>query len=323
MSLDKLDLMLMEALEDDARQPVQALARKLGVKRTTVRYRLNRLRAERILTIACVSDTELLGYQFPLLIGINVSPGKTGIVADQLGPLPAVKGIFLTVGHYDILTLALARDRSALVHFVSQDMADIPDITSIEMMHLYQSVKDTWRYFKPQTETVRKYPKDKPSELDLSIVKAMQLDPRQTITKLAGTVGCSNSVAKTRLEKLVNDGVIRFVSIIDTTALGYNIGVVILVKAKPDKVCAVANELSVQDTARYVSLITGQWQIFFGAVFRDSKHMYSFLSGKLTRIPGIIEYEVVHIVNTLKYSVGFTGLPVVSKYPDEGHADNN
>ena len=74
--------------------PVQALAKKLSVARTTIRYRLNRLRDERIVSIACISDAELLGYQYPLLIGMNTSPGKTGLVADQLMPLSAVKVVF-------------------------------------------------------------------------------------------------------------------------------------------------------------------------------------------------------------------------------------
>jgi Lrp/AsnC family transcriptional regulator for asnA, asnC and gidA len=307
MSLDKLDLMLMEELENDASQPVRALARKLGMKRTTVAYHLNRLRAERILTIACVCNPELLGYQFLLVIGINVSSGKADAVASQLVPLPEVKVVSLAAGRYSIMAWALLRDRSALAHFVSEYLAKISDITAVEMIHSYQWVRDSWRYFKPQIGTLRRYPRDNPSDLDLSIAKAMELDPRQTITKLARTVGCSKSVAKTSLEKLLNDGIIRVVSIIDPAALGYDVGVVILIKTTPDKVYAVANELSMQHTARHVSLITGQWQIFVAAQFLDSGHMHNFLSETLTSIPGVMEFEVVHLVKTLKFSISILG----------------
>jgi DNA-binding Lrp family transcriptional regulator len=305
MLLDKTDLMLMEELEDDARQPVRALARKLGVNRETVRYRLNRLTAERILNIACIGNPELLGYQFQLLIGINVSLGKTDAVANQFVAMPDVRAVSLAAGPYSILAWVLLRDRLALEHFVVENLTGISDIADIEIMHSYKWVKETWRYLKPQTETVRRYPQDNPSDLDLSIVKAMQLDPRQTITKLARTVGCSKSVARMRLEKLLDEGIIRVVSIIDGTALGYNLGVGILIKAKPDKVYAVANELAMQNIVRHVSLVTGQWQIFVWAQFQDSGQMYSFLSEKLTNIPGIIQFEVVHLGKTLKYSTSF------------------
>ncbi len=312
--LSKLDLMIMEELEEDARMPVQALAKKLAVARTTIRYRLNRLRAERIVSIACISDAELLGYQLPLLIGINTSPGKTNIVADQLMPLSAVKVVFLTVGHYDILVWAIFRDRASLTHFMSTELTGLCDIATIEMMHFYHWMRDSWRYFRPQTESVRKCPQCRLNDFDLSIVTAMQQHPRQTITQLAKTVGCSISAAKINLEKLINDGVIRFVSIVDPAALGYNTGAIILIMCKPDSAYDAANRLSVKDTARYVSLITGQWQIFFGAQFEDSKHMNHFLSDELSRISGIIRYEIVHIRNVLKYSFDFTSTPILSKH---------
>jgi len=122
---------------------------------------------------------------------------------------------------------------------------------------------------------------------------------------LAKKVGCGKSVAKTRLEKLLNDGLISFVSIIDSSALGFDIGVVILIKSKPANTSAVANELSIQNTIRHVSLITGQWQIFVMAQFEDTEYMHNFLSEKLISIPGIMEFEVVYLVKTLKFSMSF------------------
>ena len=311
--LSKLDLMIMEELEEDARMPVQALAKKLSAARTTIRYRLNRLRNERIVSIACISDAECLGYQLPLLIGMNTSPGQTGSVADQLMSLSSVKVVFLTVGHYDILVWAIFRDRASLTHFMSTELTSVSHITTIETMHFYHWMRDSWRYFKTQTESDRRCPRYKVNDFDLSIVKAMQKHPRQTITQLAKTVGCSTSVAKTNLERLINDGIIRFVSIIDPTALGYNTGAIILIMCKPDRAYGAATELSVKDTARFVSLITGQWQIFFGAQFKDSEHMNRFLSDELSCIAGIIKYEVVNIRKVLKYAFDFTSQPILSK----------
>lgn len=303
MSLDKLDLVLMRELENDARQPVRALARKLGLNRETVRSRLNRLSTKGILSITCVINTELMGYQFVLVVGINVSHGKADTVANQLMSLPSVKLAFRATGHYDLMAWALMRDRSALVNFISEEMASIADITSVESMHCIEWVKDSWGYFKAQMETPRSYPRDKPSDLDLSIINAMRQDPRQGITKLAKAAGCSRSVAKTRLEKLLNDRVIKFANIVDVKTLEHQLIVMILIKSKPDKVHTVANELSAQDTVKYVSLVTSQWQILVGTRFEDNRHMYDFLAKTLPSIPDIMGFEVVHMVKPLKYSV--------------------
>ncbi|MHB0897329.1 MAG: Lrp/AsnC family transcriptional regulator [Spirochaetales bacterium] len=307
MSLDKLDLMLIEELETDARQSVQTLASKLGMKRTTISYRLNRMTTQGILKIACVASADLLGFQFPLVIGINVSAGKTNAVADRLVRLPVVKVISLTAGRYSLMAWALLRDRSNLAQFIVENLADIPDITAVELFHSYKWIRDSWRYFKPKTEMSARYPMDSPDDLDLSIINSMQRDPRQPVSELAKKVGCGKSVAKTRLEKLLNDGLISFVSIIDSTALGFDIGVVILIKSKPANTSAVANELSIQSTVRHVSLITGQWQIFVMAQFEDTEYLHNFLSNKLISIPGIMEFEVIYLVKTLKFSMSFFG----------------
>jgi len=318
MLLDELDLMIMAELEDDARQPVRALARKIGVNRETVRYRLNRLTDEGILRMACTSDAERLGYHFLLLIGIRVAPGKADAVASHLASLSVVKGVALAAGPYSIMVWASLQNQSDLARFVSENLTCTSDITDIEIMHAYQWIKEPGSYSASQQERGRRPPPEKLSDLDLSIINAMELDPKQTIKNLAGTVGCSMSVAKTALERLMDCGLIRFVTLFDPTALGYDLSVVILCKCMPERVHAVATQLAEQDTPGRVSLITGHWHIYFGGVFQSGADLQKFLM-RLTGIPGVIEFEVVHLGRKYKYSGTITLSP--SAYSWNNSAD--
>ena len=302
MQLDKVDLMIMEELKEDVRQPVYALAKKLGMKRTTVTYRLNRLRSEGILRIACIGDPERLGYQFLLLIGINVTPGKVDNVINELASLPAVSVVALTAGRYNVLAWALLWDRPSLANLVSEHLTKIPHVLSLDLMHSFQWIRDDLNYFKSQSVDVRKPPKNIPSETDLSIVRAMEIDPRQTVATLAKTVGCNRSVAKRRLDKLLSDGIIRLVCVVDPKGLKYETWVVMLVKSQPDKQYAVAKELSMQSTSTHVSLITGQWQIYIAARFNNNEQMYDFMSNTLSSTPGVLEFDVIHLLEIPKYS---------------------
>ncbi len=67
ITLDSLDMQIVEQLKVDARQPIRAIARALDVSRETVRIRLNRLISENALSIICVSRAEQLGYEFTLV----------------------------------------------------------------------------------------------------------------------------------------------------------------------------------------------------------------------------------------------------------------
>ncbi len=308
MLLDKVDQAILDELEADGRQTIQALARKLDMSRTAVRHRLHRLRDTGVLTITCVVDSDLLGYQFLVVIGINVVPGTTDAVANQLASLTAVRIVSLSTGRYTIVAWALLKDRLALSDFVSGDMAGIIGISATEVMHSFQWVKNAWGYFKPQMNPFSVHQRNQLSDLDLSVINALQQAPRQPITELAKTVGCGRPMAKASLQKLLNDGVIRFVNIIDPKALGYGLSVVILIKAKPDSVHAVTNALSAQDRVMNVSLITGQWQVLVGALLEDREKMNEFLLETLPLIPGIDEFEVIQLVKNVKYSTSLVGL---------------
>jgi len=305
MSVDELDVRLLEELEKDSRQSVQALSKNLGMKRTTVNYRLNRLTANGILTIACIANTDLLGYDIILTVGMAVSPGTSEEGAAKLRSLSEVKVVCLTGGRFGIMIWVLLRDRSELLRFISVTLADIPDIAAVDIMLSYQWVKDSWTYFKPQLARADKVPKEQPDELDLSIIKSMQQHPRQTVAELARTLCVGTSVAKSHLDNLLNVGFIRFVNIINSVELGYDIGVILLVKSKPNQVSAVAETISMHKSARHVSLITGPWQILSAAIFQNTEHMHHYLTTKLMSIPGVIEFDVIHLVKTLKMSMRF------------------
>jgi DNA-binding Lrp family transcriptional regulator len=307
MPLDELDCGILEELEDDVRLTVQELARKLGMKRTTVGYRLNRLLSSGVLGFACIADAAVLGYQIPLGIGINVSPGQTDAVARRLAALPDVKVVNLVAGRYSVFAWALLKDRRDLTHFVSQDLGQIRDITAVETMLAFDWVRESWRYFKPQPERPLEDAGYQPSDLDLAIIRSLQQDPRQTITDLARSSGCSKPVARERLDSLMSSGVIRLVSIVDPAALGYELEVMILIKSTPERAYAVADELSMQNIARHVSLTTGNWQVFFAAQFRDNTHMHQYLSETLAA-SGVTDFEVIQITKTLKFSMSFVDI---------------
>lgn len=305
MPLDNFDYKILEELEGNARLTVQQLAEKVGMKRTTVGYRLDKLISGGVLSFACIANADILEYQIHLLIGVNVSPGKTDAVARRLAALPAVKVVSLVAGRYGIFAWALLKDGRDLTHFVSKALGQIQDITAVETMLAFNWIRESWKYFNPQIEKAAANVQYDLSELDKTIIRSLQQAPRQTITDLARSSGCSKPVAKERLENLMNIGIIRFVSIVDPAAMGFELEVVLLIKSPPDLVHAVADALSMENIGRHVSLITGNWQVFVAAQFRDSMHMHTYLSETLAANPGVTDFEVIQIMKTIKFSMNF------------------
>ena len=301
-TLDELDVQIIEQLKIDARQSLRAIASELDVSRETVRNRLNRLMSEDTLRIVCLANQQRLGYHFMLVVGIRARPGYTESVAKKLTDLPGVIHVSLAGNRYNIFMWALLRDQEELSQFVTRDLTSISNITSIEIMHSFNPLKEFWQVQTSETESPNSSSKDPLDELDMSIIKTMQQNPRQTFKELASSIGCSRQVASSRLETLIQEGTIGFIPMVNTTILGYSNWVVILLKAEPNKIIDITDHLSTQDTIWYVSLVTGQWQIYAVALFQDSRQSNNFATDTLNSIPGITEFEIIPLGRHVDFS---------------------
>jgi len=244
---------------------------------------------------------ELNNWGMSSLWCIRVHPGHTETVAKELADLPGVVSVTLAGSRYNIFLWVVLRNRKEFVHFVSKELTSVSNIMAVELMHSFHLVKQFWRVDSRYTEDNNGFSSEPLSDLDISIITAMQQDPRQTITALADTVGCSRSVARTRLEELLQDGVIGFFPMVNTALRGYNNWVMILIKAEPDKVNAVLEKLASHPATWNVSLVSGQWQVYAIALFEDNRACNIFSAETLSSIPGITEFEVFSIGKSFKY----------------------
>jgi DNA-binding Lrp family transcriptional regulator len=123
-SLTPKDQELISLLQLNAREPVSALARKLGLSRTTVQDRLRRLEQTGVIA----------GYQIRLSEGtepgcirafvtLEVEPKRTNDVSRALLRMPQVEALYSVSGKYDLI--ALVRTTSA------EDMDKLLDVAGV------------------------------------------------------------------------------------------------------------------------------------------------------------------------------------------------
>jgi DNA-binding Lrp family transcriptional regulator len=123
-SLTAKDQELISLLQVNAREPVSALARKLGLSRTTVQDRLRRLEQAGIIAgyqLRLSEDTEPGGIR--AFVTIEVEPKRTNDVARALQRMPQVEALYSVSGKYDLI--AVVRTTSA------QDMDKLLDVTGV------------------------------------------------------------------------------------------------------------------------------------------------------------------------------------------------
>lgn len=114
MQTDETDRALIAALSENARLPVADLARRLGIARTTVQARIDRL-VERGL-IAGFTVRRGPGLRPPLraTVLISVEPRATPAVLDRLRSMPQVDCVHTTSGRFDLIAQLAAEDTEVL-----------------------------------------------------------------------------------------------------------------------------------------------------------------------------------------------------------------
>ncbi len=133
IKVDKLDLMILSELSEDASISVPKLSEKININSSVVYSRIKRLVKRRLIerfTIV-VNDHEL-GYQVKALIGLNMDSKKRDSVIDALFGIGGVRKIAEVTGRFDVLVTIYARALDEMHGIVSDEIGKIDGIISSE-----------------------------------------------------------------------------------------------------------------------------------------------------------------------------------------------
>jgi len=104
MQLDETDRLLIDALREDARAPTARLARSLGLSRTTVQSRLDRLERQGVINAYTIrlSDAHERG-QVHAYVMITVSHKQSASVVSAARKLAGVRALQSVSGPFDLI----------------------------------------------------------------------------------------------------------------------------------------------------------------------------------------------------------------------------
>lgn len=121
LSIDRLDLELLELLAYDSRAGVVQLSSTLGVSRNTVQARLRRLEEGGLLTgYRPEFDLAQAGVTTQAFIGLEVQQGQLASIVDALTMIPQVLEIHATTGREDLLVRVATQTQAGLQQLIEQ-----------------------------------------------------------------------------------------------------------------------------------------------------------------------------------------------------------
>ncbi len=302
--MDELDLAIAGELKLDARQSSRKLGAKLGASATTIARRLRRMVDANVLSFCCLSNPALLGFQSGVLLGLKTKPGKEGEVVQTLLQHGCVQSVNLFSGRYDLLAYAIFRDQRRQFRWMTEELAGVEDVLSYEDLQQLRMIKYSWGYEDGESALSSDPKPVDISESELELIRALEANPRENIDSLASKVHLTRQTAARRLQKLLDEDIVRIVSITDPVAMGFSVYVSILLKVQLDKLLSVADILVAHKRTTHVIIVGGTYNMLVAAAFRDAGEMSRFLRSEIGGMGGILDREILINIGRPKRSFG-------------------
>ncbi len=114
MQINDTDRRLLNLLRDNARAPVSELARRLGLARSTVQARIERLEAGGAIAGYTLRIADALRPALKATVLISIEPRSAPAVLGRLKSLPGVETVHTTSGRFDLLVQVTAATTAEL-----------------------------------------------------------------------------------------------------------------------------------------------------------------------------------------------------------------
>jgi DNA-binding Lrp family transcriptional regulator len=132
--MDETDERLLAALKANSATPTAQLARTLGLARSTVQARIERLERSGVIagyTIRLGQAAE--GARIRATVLLSIEPRSTAAVLSRLRPMPEVESCHTSTGRVDLI-LAVAAETTERLDAVLDRIGAVPGVTDTESL---------------------------------------------------------------------------------------------------------------------------------------------------------------------------------------------
>lgn len=140
-NVDGLDYEIIKILLHDGRTPVAQIARMVGISRTAVNERINRMVFDEIIEFTAVINAKSLGYGSPLFLEIEVKPDMLDKIGMQLSEYPEVSIVYQMTGNTTLHVHAYVRNNDELATFLRDKVYSIRGIVNVNTSMLIKRYK--------------------------------------------------------------------------------------------------------------------------------------------------------------------------------------
>ncbi len=302
------DKKILYELDSNARQPISSIAKKVGLKKETVSYRIKRMRKTGLIgKYFTVIDTYKLGYTMCTLFlrFNNISLEKEAELIKFLRARKCVGAIANIHGAFDLAIRIWVKSLQELQRVIDHIIYNYGTFLSDKYLSIANVMHPLKKRFLYQCFDVPGYTigKDttpvRPDKTDMRILSLLNRSARITNASIAKILNLTPNAVKYRINKLQKAGII----------LGYKIGISSkMLGYQRYKVFLLLQNITKKDKQRLIELLKtdpntnevidsiGRYDLEFEIDLRDSTQLNRFLRKLRSEFPQMIGHFEVMLV---------------------------
>jgi DNA-binding Lrp family transcriptional regulator len=330
--LDEIDRQIVHVLTVEPRASFRTIAEVTGISDQTAARRYHKLSESAGLRVLGVVNGARVGW-VDWFVRLQTTPGSADSIAEALARRPDTRWVNLASGGTEIICTVQAstpeqRDalflrglpgsrrvvqisaHSILHNFTPHAWQGIRQALSAEQLGVLLSSGGTTPLEPPDHGGATRPPvppgppgpRARPLLLpeDQPLLAELGRDGRASHAALAAAIHWHESTVRRRISELRHSGLLHFEVDVDSQYLGMNVSALLWLKVEPSRLDAVGHALAQHPEVPFAAATTGPANVLVTALFRDTQHLYEYLTGPLASLPGVSSVETAPIIRTLK-----------------------
>jgi len=327
-NLDLKDKKLLHELDLNSRQSIQKLARKIGLSKDAVKYRMNKLQDEGIIkSYTAVIDTGKLGFlSFRLYLKLyNISPSKKKEILEFLLKKPNLMWLVEVEGKWDINNAFIFRtvaEMNAVWNELLEKYNNFIDRRELAVFANVYYFNRAYILGKERRENKIRFlslpQEEKVDASDLKIIGLLADEARMPIIKIAKEVKISAKTVINKIKRLEEKKIITgYKPEFDLDKLGYQYYKINLstFNTKPEKMKKLIYYIEQHPNIIYTNEVLGGADIEIEIQIESPEKLRKLIDSMLEEFSDMIrDYEILHYYK--EYKLRF--FPTLTKNIEEG-----
>jgi Lrp/AsnC family transcriptional regulator for asnA, asnC and gidA len=139
-------------------------------------------------------------------------------------------------------------------------------------------------------------------KLDFEILSILQEDGRMSFTVIADRLKISVGTARTRLNKLIEDGTVNIIGRVDPDKVGFRCYAHIAVFVRPATLKEkVAQKIAALPEVSFLAMTSGDYDLEVDVMCRDNNHLVDFVKD-ISKIEGVHQTKTTIYFKVYKYA---------------------